>query len=89
MGDPEVHVSLLHLLLELLQLVAVPLEDDLRALLSEHPARGGGEVDLVQGEVAENPGCGRCYDGLLPAGQALQQSGHCCLKVGKSESAPI
>ena len=59
MGNPKVHVSLLHLLLEV---VAEPLEDDLRALLSEHPAGGGREVDLVQGDVAEHPGCGCCYE---------------------------
>ena len=74
MGNPDVHVPLPHLLLKLLQIVAEPLEDDLRALFSEHPAGGVRKVDLVAGEVAENPSCGGRYDGLLPAGKTLQQS---------------
>ena len=80
-GNPETSVSLLHLLLDALQSAAEPLKHNLGSLLTKHPAGGGGEVDLVHGEVAENASCGSCYDGLLPAGQTLQQSCHRCLKA--------
>ena len=80
MWNPDIHISLHHLLLDPLQIVAEALEDDLRALFSEHPAGRVREVDLVDGEVAENSRCRCGHDRLLPAGQALQQSCHGCLE---------
>ena len=80
MGNPEASVPLHHLLLDSLQFAAEPLKHNLGTLFTKHPAGGGGEVDLVDGEVAENSRCRCGYDRLLPAGQALQQSCHGCLE---------
>ena len=46
MRNLEVLVPLLHLLLDVLQPAAKPLEHVLRSLLTEHPAGRRGQVDL-------------------------------------------